>query len=110
MTTGPFSAVDKPASTTARVEAVINGTEHSFTVEPDALSILDAALDAGIDAPFSCRSGNCGTCVVRVLSGRAEMQLNTVLDEDDITRGLLLSCQALPRTPLLLLSWDDLER
>lgn len=55
-------------------------------------------LDAGIDAPHSCREGHCGSCVATVISGRVEMQSCDILQAEDLAEGLILGCQARPVT------------
>lgn len=53
-------------------------------------------LEAGIDVPYSCREGRCGTCVGTVVRGRVEMAACEVLGPDDLREGLILACQARP--------------
>jgi ferredoxin/transposase-like protein len=78
----------------------------SFLPEPalqalQSASILgDAAMliDAGLDAPFSCRQGICGACACQLTSGEVEMAHNEVLEEGDLAEGYILACQALALT------------
>lgn len=53
-------------------------------------------LEAGIDAPHSCREGHCGSCVATVVAGRVEMASHDVLQPEDLADGLILACQARP--------------
>lgn len=94
-------------SAESRIEIVVEGREHGFAMAAADLSILDAGLDAGLDLPYSCRSGACATCVARVLSGRVEMQQNKILNAEELTAGLILTCQATPQSALVMLSYDD---
>ncbi len=57
-------------------------------------SILDAALRAGADLPYACKGGVCATCKCKVLEGQVEMAVNYSLEEDEIQKGYVLSCQA----------------
>lgn len=57
-------------------------------------SILDAAEDAGVDLPFECRSGICGQCKTKLISGRVTMNVQDALTPSDRTNGLILACQA----------------
>ncbi len=57
-------------------------------------TVLEAAEDAGVDIPFECRSGICGQCKTRVVSGRVTMEVQDALTADDLTRGVILACQA----------------
>jgi 3-ketosteroid 9alpha-monooxygenase subunit B len=61
-------------------------------------SILRAALDAGLDAPYSCEEGFCGCCVAQLRQGTVEMAADDALTKEDKARGLVLTCQARPRT------------
>ena len=60
--------------------------------------ILDAALAKGLDAPYSCQGGVCSSCLAKVVEGKAVMERNTILDEEEIEEGLILTCQAHPIT------------
>ncbi|MEK8145891.1 2Fe-2S iron-sulfur cluster binding domain-containing protein [Streptomyces sp. M10(2022)] len=63
-------------------------------------------LAAGLDAPYSCREGNCSACACVLVEGEAAMERNEVLDARDLADGLLLSCQALPVSDRLKVSYD----
>ena len=69
--------------------------------------ILDAALAKGLDAPYSCQGGVCSSCLARVVEGKAVMERNTILDEDEIEEGLILTCQAHPTTSNIKIDYDD---
>ncbi len=64
-------------------------------------TILAAAERHELDLPYSCRSGVCGTCKARCVSGSVTMSANTVLDERELSEGWILTCQALPTTEKL---------
>ena len=66
---------------------------------PAGTTILDAALDAGIDYPFGCQSGNCGACKSRLVTGEVVMAgySEFALGEEEKARGLILACRAVPR-------------
>ncbi|MFD9245673.1 flavin reductase family protein [Streptomyces sp. NPDC059556] len=80
---------------TAEVE--LDGETHTVAWPP-ATPLLDVLLAAGVDAPFSCREGACSACTCRVVAGEVKMLRNDVLDDQDITEGYVLACQALPLT------------
>jgi len=67
---------------------------------PAGTAILDAALDAGIDYPFGCQSGNCGACKSRLVAGEVAMAgySEFALGEEERARGLILACRAVPQT------------
>ncbi|HEY3649675.1 MAG TPA: ferredoxin--NADP reductase [Streptosporangiaceae bacterium] len=66
---------------------------------PAGARMLDVLIDAGLDAPFSCRQGICGACACQLTSGEVEMAHNEVLEEGDLAEGYILACQALALTP-----------
>ena len=65
---------------------------------PAGARMLDVLIDAGLDAPYSCRQGICGACACQLTSGKVEMAHNEVLAEDDLAEGYILACQALAQT------------
>ena len=70
-------------------------------------SVLDASLDHGLDAPFSCQGGICSTCIARVTKGKVEMRKNQILTDGELAEGLILTCQSHPTTSELEIDYDD---
>jgi ferredoxin-NADP reductase/fatty acid desaturase len=91
---------------TSEVTVALDGVETSFSLRSTGDTILDAALQTGIDPPYSCAGGACGTCRAKVLLGRAVMDQNHVLDDDEVQRGYVLTCQAHPVTDELRVDFD----
>lgn len=71
-------------------------------------SVLDAALRAGLDLPYACKGGMCSTCRARVLEGTAEMALNFSLEPWELQAGFVLTCQARPTTPRVVIDYDQM--
>jgi len=101
------SAATTSALGEARVTVTIDGRTRRFTMGMGADPVLDAAERAGLELPFSCRSGVCSTCRAKVLSGAVTMGNNVALEEWELAAGYILCCQARPTTPQLDLSYDD---
>ncbi|MFD2517393.1 2Fe-2S iron-sulfur cluster-binding protein [Salinimicrobium flavum] len=85
---------------------IFDDEETTFTMEKNA-TVLDAALDYGLDVPYSCQGGICSSCVARITEGKAEMAKNSILVDSEIEEGLVLTCQAHPTTPVLKVNYDD---
>ncbi len=91
----------------ARVVIVRDGLRREIDFNRDQPSILDAASAAGLELPFSCTSGVCGTCRAKVVEGDVRMERNFALDKADVAAGFVLTCQAHPITPFVVLSFDE---
>ena len=101
------AALAAVASGQARVSVLIDGRTRSFDMPMDGTSVLDAAADAGLDLPFSCRAGVCSTCRTRLVKGQVEMHVNYALEERELKEGFILACQAHPLTNELELTYDS---
>ena len=84
---------------------VLDGKEHEVALSPDE-HVLDAALNAGLDLPFSCKAGVCSTCRCKVTQGEVTMDKNFTLEADEMAQGFALSCQARAATQKLVISFD----
>jgi ring-1,2-phenylacetyl-CoA epoxidase subunit PaaE len=84
---------------------IIEGAERSFEM-PKGQSVLDAALENGQDAPFACKAGVCSTCMCKVIEGEVEMISNHALEDYEVERGYILSCQSYPLTDKLVVDYD----
>jgi 3-ketosteroid 9alpha-monooxygenase subunit B len=74
---------------------------------PRNAKLLDVLLDKGLDAPFSCREGHCGACAVLKKSGDVVMEVNDVLEASDLDEGLILGCQARPKSDSVEVTYDE---
>jgi len=94
-------------ATTARITIVRDGLTREVAFQPSDESILAAAGRAGLDVPYSCRSGVCATCRARLLEGRVRMDRNFALEPADLAAGFVLTCQAHPLTERVVVSFDE---
>ncbi len=90
-----------------RVTIIRDGQRQAVDVHQDDPSILDVAMAAGMDLPFSCTSGVCGTCRARLLKGQVRMDRHFALEKADIEAGFILTCQAHPLTAQVEISFDE---
>ena len=84
---------------------VVDGNRRDIPVA-DGESILDAALRAGMDLPFACKGGMCSTCRARVIEGAVDMTVNYSLEPWETKAGFVLTCQAHPTTPRVVIDYD----
>ena len=84
----------------------LDGVESTFELRSAGDTILDAALQQGLEPPYSCAGGACGTCRAKVLLGRAVMDQNHALDDQEIANGYVLTCQAHPVSEEVRLDYD----
>lgn len=89
-----------------KVTLVLNGTTQHILWNKQ-ISLLDAMLNAGINAPYSCCRGNCGTCVCKLEEGRVRLKRNFVLSETHIEQGLILACVAVPMSDNIKINYDE---
>ncbi len=89
------------------VTLVIDGVHQSFTMQRDRESVLDAGLAQGIDIRYACKGGICATCRCKVVDGKVDMDANYALEDYEIARGFVLSCQAFPASDTLVLDFDQ---
>lgn len=106
ITGDPFAAVavdeSGPAST---VEVELDGETRTLRW-PRENALLDVLLAAGLDAPFSCREGACSACACVLVRGEVDLAHNEVLDDRDLADGLILACQARPRTDEVKVTYE----
>jgi ring-1,2-phenylacetyl-CoA epoxidase subunit PaaE len=96
-----------PVRKGAHVTVVMDGRRRSFSVNDGATTVLEAAEQAGLDLPYSCRAGVCSTCRARVTHGHVTMKVNYALEPPEVQAGYVLCCQALPASTELELNYDE---
>ncbi len=116
-TSGPAVAAKVQADTDAQAQerrgqkdvaltVILDGKEHELTMRADE-HVLDAALEAGLDLPYSCKAGVCCTCRAKVLEGDTVMDKNFTLEAEEMAQGYVLSCQARPLSKSVRVSYDE---
>lgn len=89
-----------------KITVLVDDDETSFIMSQQ-MTILDAALKQGVDAPYSCQGGICSSCMARIKNGTAVMKKNAILTDGEIAEGLILTCQAHPTSADIYVDFDD---
>lgn len=108
-----FDTATTPAADAAATDTEVSGTvticmgRKKETVPRVAReTLLESARRAGLTPPFSCEAGNCGTCIAQITEGTATMLNNTVLDDDEVADGLILTCQGIPQGGSITIEYE----
>lgn len=96
-----------PSGLQTQVNLRLDGNALTFEMNGQQQTLLDAALAAGADLPFSCKGGVCCTCKAKLLEGKVEMALNYALEPEEVEAGYILTCQARPLTDILKVDFDQ---
>ncbi|MDD9908448.1 MAG: 2Fe-2S iron-sulfur cluster-binding protein [Ahrensia sp.] len=100
------SASSQQAAKQVEATVTLDGTSRAFAMPRD-LTVLDAALENALEAPHACRAGVCSTCKCKVLEGEVEMAANHALEDYEVERGYVLSCQAFVVSDRLVVDYDQ---
>ena len=86
---------------------ILDGEENKLDLSSKGQSILDAALNSGMDVPYACKGAVCMTCKAKVLKGEVRMDMNYALTDDEVEEGYVLTCQSHPTSEEAVVSYDD---
>lgn len=100
------SAVQADRSASAAVSVKIDGLTYQLDLPYGGDTILDAALKAGADLPFACKGGVCCTCRAKVTKGSVSMDMNFSLEDDEVEKGYILTCQSHPTSEEVFVDFD----
>jgi ring-1,2-phenylacetyl-CoA epoxidase subunit PaaE len=91
----------------AKVSVKLDGIMFDFDLPYESNSILDAALEQGADLPYACKGGVCTTCKARLVEGEVKMDVNWGLEQDEVDKGYILTCQSHPLTERIVVDFDS---
>lgn len=106
-TAGAAPRPTPPSAGMAEVSVILDGRRRSFPMPIGADTVLEAAERAGLDLPYSCRSGVCSTCRTRVVRGEVRMEQNYALEDWELEQGYVLACQSRCVSAELELDYDE---
>ncbi len=89
------------------VTVILDGASRQYTLEKTKENILDAALQQGIELPYSCKGGVCSTCRAKLIEGEVDMDVNFALEDYEVARGFILCCQSYPVTDKVVVDFDQ---
>ncbi len=101
----PVIAPEAPAAHI--VSLVVDGKRREVPAA-EGEAILDAALRAGVDLPFACKGGMCSTCRAKIVEGTVAMEVNFSLEPWELESGFVLTCQARPTSPRVVVDFDHM--
>ena len=90
-----------------KVSVKLDGSTSLLQISYSGNTILDAMLEPGADAPYSCKNGMCSTCRARIVDGKAEMDVNYSLSDTEVAKGYVLTCQARPVSEKVTVDFDQ---
>jgi len=102
----PEAETISTADGNTKITVIVDDEETTFTMSRKK-TILEVALKNEIDAPYSCQGGICSSCIARITEGKATMRQNNILTDTELAEGLILTCQAQPTTPTIVIDYDD---
>ena len=96
-----------PGAEDCQLTIVQDGFTREITIKKNHLSIVDAALEQGIELPYSCKGGVCSTCRCKVVEGEVDMDANFSLEDYEVNMGFVLRCQSSPVTDKVVIGFDQ---
>lgn len=91
----------------AKVTVILDDEKSYYELAADGPAVLDKANGDGLDAPYSCRGGVCGSCRAKVIKGSCTMTMNYSLTDKEVEEGYILTCQAHPSSAEVVISYDE---
>lgn len=96
-----------PGAEDCHLTIVQDGITREITIAKNNKSLLDSAMEQGIELPYSCKGGVCSTCRCKVVEGEVDMDANFALEDYEVNMGFVLSCQSFPVTDKVVIDFDQ---
>lgn len=101
------SEMASPSNHECKVTVIQDGRSREFTTEKNKHTLLESALEQGVELPYSCKGGVCSTCRCKMTTGEVDMDVNFALEDYEVARGFILTCQSYPLTSAVVLDFDQ---
>lgn len=102
-----MNAADTVSDLFCSVKVIQDGRQREFVIPRNKQTVLNESLAQGIDLPYSCKGGVCSTCRCKMTTGEVEMDVNFALEDYEVARGFILTCQSYPVSSELVLDFDQ---
>jgi len=101
------SATGAATGAACAASVILDGVRRDFSMPKQDQTVLEAAIAANFDAPYACKAGVCSTCRAKVIEGEVEMEANYALEDYEVKRGYILTCQSRPISDRLVVDYDQ---
>ena len=102
--------VDSAALTTSpqtcEATIIFEGRTRTFSMKKKIETVLEAGMREGLELPHACKSGVCSTCRAKLVEGEVDMDQNFALEDYEVARGVILTCQSYPATDRIVVNYD----
>jgi ring-1,2-phenylacetyl-CoA epoxidase subunit PaaE len=95
-----------PQVDTCEATVVIDGRARVFEFQKNSATVLDAAMGEGMELPYACKGGVCSTCRAMLVEGEVDMDANFALEDYEVARGYILTCQSYPVSDKIVVDFD----
>ena len=96
-----------PGKGQCELTVIQDGHSRTLVINKNQDNLLDAALAQGVELPYSCKGGVCSTCRCKVVEGEVDMDVNFALEDYEVARGFVLTCQSYPVTDSVTIDFDQ---
>ena len=89
------------------VEIIVDGRRRTIDMVKGEQTVLDAGMEQGMELPFACKGGVCSTCRALLVEGDVDMDVNFALEDYEVKRGYILTCQSYPVSDKIVVDYDQ---